>query len=418
MQKLFVRLVLAAWFVALPARAAEAQTEDAAAQEQQPAAASEELLTFPSEEGEGEGQTTPSSTEPGVAPEGSGTVDRQSANAPGKAPDAAVSTLTQNVLLFNQQATQSKKFGLIATISTFAGSGTFMANDFVRRQSDYVGQIFDLRPTFGFNLGGHRMRLQGRVAFETEYTQPNTNPARRFKPFDTSITFADDTLWDFREILFNAAFRLALPTSYESINIRQQWLAATLSGGARRLFGPVQLGLFAGATKYVNGTKTAQRRLDNPRGSDTDTTDTARPGGVSDPVDINAGYANNNWLFSTSFSATYLASDYLAVSYSVGLLNFIRYTVAGDRDAFTSPFGDSGYGTAQLFQSGLNVSYDVGHFVKDLPFRLTASVGASSFHPVQQPDNSGWIAPIVFNTFFDRAANNYGTVYLDLTGIY
>ena len=415
MQKLLVGLVLAAACGALPARAAEGDPENAT--EAPPASAEGELLAFPAEEGEGEGQTTPSSTEPEVAPEGSGNVDRQSASAPGKAPDAGTSTLTQNVLLFNQQATQSKKFGLIATLSTFAGSGTFLANDPLRRQSDYVAQILDLRPTFGFNLGRHRLRLQGRVAFEAEYTQPNTNPSRRFKPFDTSITFADDTLWEFREILFNAAFRLALPTSYESISIRQQWLAATLSGGARRLVGPVQLGLFAGVTKYVNGAKTAQRRLDNPRGDDTETNDTSRPS-VSDPVDINAGYANNNWLFSTSASVTYLASDYLALSYSVGLLNFIRYTIADDRDGFTSPFGDSGAGTAQLFQSGLNVSYDVGHFVQDLPFRLTASVGASSLHPVQQPDNTGWIAPIVFNTFFDRAANNYGTIYFDLTGIY
>lgn len=376
--------------------------------------------TAHAQEGEGEGgdQNTPSSSEAQVGPEGSGNVDTQGAASPNKTPDAASSTLTKNVLLFNQQATRSKKFGLIATLSTFAGSGTFLDNNELRHQNDYVAQMLDLRPTLGFNLGAHRMRLQARLAFEMEYTQPNSNPSRRFKPFDTSLTFADDTLWDFQEILFNAAFRLALPTSYESINIRQQWLAATLSGGARRLVGPFQLLLAAGVTKYVNGAKTAQRRLDEPR--DTDTTDTARPAS-SDPIDINAGYANNNWLITTTFGITWLASDNLAVSYSVGLLNFIKYTIADERDEFTSPYADAGYGTGQLFQSGLNVSYDLTTLAQEtlgLPFRLTASVGASSVHPVQQPDNTGWIAPIVFNTFFDRAANNYGSVYFDLTAIY
>ncbi len=376
--------------------------------------------TAHAQEGEGEGgdQNTPSTTEAQVAPEGAGNVDTQGAASPTKTPDAASSTLTKNVLLFNQQATRSKKFGLIATLSTFAGSGTFLDNSQLRHQNDYVAQILDVRPTLGFNLGAHRMRLQARLAFEMEYTQPNTNPSRRFKPFDTSVTFADDTLWDFQEILFNAAFRLAFPTSYESISIRQQWLAATLSGGARRLVGPFQLLLAGGVTKYVNGAKTAQRRIDAPRDSDTE--DTARPT-ISDPIDINAGYANNNWLISTTFGVTWLASDNLAVSYTVGLLNYIKYTIADDRDQFTSPNADVGFGTGQLFQSGLNVSYDLTTLAQEslgLPFRLTASVGASSVHPVQQPDNTGWIAPIVFNTFFDRAANNYGSVYFDLTAIY
>ena len=368
--------------------------------------------------------------EPGTTP---GNVEEQSAD-PTEQPatsvesprknltDPTTSALTRNVLLQREQATRTKRFGLIATMSTFVGSGTFINNSALRAQRDYVAQVFDFRPTFGFNTHGHRLRLQARIAFETEYTDPNTDTARHWKPYDTSIVFADDTLfkWEQTGILFNSALRLTFPTSYESINVREQWLGVTLSAGARKLVGPVQLGFNSAASRYINGSKVAVRSTNYTRRGEVDGNSASVPQ-TFDPVSLGFGPTNNAWLFGNTASATWLVNDHLAVSASLGLLIFVKYAVTDQRDQYTSDYADIGHGSNERFQSGAEVSYDLTSYAKGdwgLPFGLTVALGAYAVHPVQQADNSGWIAPVVVNSFFSRAANNYGTIYLDLIGIY
>lgn len=336
--------------------------------------------------------------------------------------DPTTSALTRNVLLLREQATRTKRFGLIATVSTLVGSGTFIDNAALRAQRDYVAQVFDFRPTYGFTIEGHRLRLQARIAFETEYTDPNTDSGRHWKPYDTSIALADDTLykWERTGILFNSALRMTFPTSYESINVRQQWLGVTLSAGARRLVGPVQLGFNTAATRYINGSKTAVRRFDYTRRGEADGNTATVPQNF-DPVSLGFGPTNNAWLFGNTVAATWLVTDRLAVSASLGLLIFVKYAVTDTRDQYTSEFADVGHGSNERFQSGLEVSYDLTKKAKEewgLPFGLTLALGAYAVHPVQQADNTGWIAPVVVNSFFSRAANNYGTMYLDVIGIY
>ncbi|MBC7792209.1 MAG: hypothetical protein H7Z43_00755 [Clostridia bacterium] len=336
--------------------------------------------------------------------------------------DPTTSALTRNVLLLREQSTRTKRFGLLATISTFVGSGTFITNDALRQQRDYVAQVFDFRPTYGFNIEGHRLRLQARIAFETEYTDPNTDTARRFKPYDASVAIADDTLfkWDRTGILFNSALRLTVPTSYESINVRQQWLGVTLSAGARRLVGPVQLSFNTAASRYLNGSKVAVRQTNYTRRGEATDNSASVPLSL-DPVNLGFGPTTNAWLFGNTVSATWLVTDNLAVSASLGLLIFVKYAVTDAPDQYTSANADVGRGSSERFQSGLEISYDLTKKAKEgwnLPFGLTLALGAYAVHPVQQTDNSGWIAPVVANSFFSRAANNYGTIYLDVIGIY
>ncbi len=432
MQKLFVGLVLAAASFSLSARAAEGEAEDSATEEKAAEAPAGEggLLEFQPKASPTQETETPPPSADGTIQQSATPTDTsvQSTTAPRKGlNDAATSTLTKNVLLQREQAVRTKRFGLLAALSTYSGSGTFLANDALRHQNDYIAQILDIRPTFGFNLADHRMRLSARFAFETELTQPNTNPSRRWKPFDSSLAIADDTL--FKEpvtgILFNAALRFIFPTSYESIRVREQWLGTGLSLGARRLIGDFQLSFNTSVTKYFNGSKTAIRRLDNARPEDTqdadETADFARSPSASFTSDIQSGPVNTSWLFANTVGVTWLASDRLAVSYSLGLLSFIRYSVQGERDAFTSPNADPGNPTAQRFNSSLEVSYDWSHVTKDewgLPFSFTMALGIAAVHPVQENNNEGWIAPLIVNNFTNRAANNYGSIYLDLVAIY
>jgi len=394
-QHLVVGAVIAALCGALPAQAAEAD---------------------PQPSGEGEQQQT-------SAPPASDSADTSAASATAvnkNLADQANGNLTKNVLLLREQSTRAKNWGLLLTMSTYAGSGEFVSGN-VHGQSRYFAQIYDFRPTYGFNFFTHRLRLQGRVAFELDYTPPpnGTNPARQWRPYDSSIALADDTLyhWDATGILFNTAFRVTLPTSYESINVRQQYLALGLTLGARRLVGPVQLSFTSSSTKYINGSHVA---VATRIGRDTDGSEFAR-GGRDQPQDLDAGYANNNWLFANTLSATFLASDNFAVSASFGLLAFVKYSIVSDRDQFTSPNADAGAGTAQRFSSSLEASYDLSHVTKDvldLPFRLTAALGAYATTPVQQNDNTGWIPPLIINASTSHATNNYGSIYLDLTAIF
>ncbi len=172
-------------------------------------------------------------------------------------------------------------------------------------------------------------------------------------------------------------------------------------------------------TKYINGSHTAISTRDTRA---TDGSEFAR-GPRDTPQDLDAGFANNNWLFANTLSATYLATDNFAVSASFRVLAFIKYAVTKNRsrDQFTSINADPGAGTAQRFSADVEINYDFSHYTKDildLPFRLTAALGAQATTPVQQTDNTGWIPPLIITSFTSRAADNYGSVYLDLTAIF
>jgi hypothetical protein len=400
-QQLVVGAALAAFCCALPAHAADGDPPP------------------PDQQGGATTTSSPSGTQgEEVAPDSADTSVASTTAINKNLADQANGKLTKNVLLLRDQSTRAKSWGLLLTMSTFAGSGEFQSGA-AHGYSKYVAQIYDFRPTYGFNLRTHRIRVQGRFAFEQDWTPPPgfTNPARRWRPYDTSVTVADDTLyhWNLTGILLNTALRVTLPTSYESINVRKQYLALGLTFGARRLVGPVQLAFTSTTTKYFNGSPVAVgTRLAR-------TEDGVENVARDMPQDINAGYANNNWLFANTLSATFLASDNFAVSAAFGVLAFIKYSVHGSRDQYTSPYADPGYGTAQRFTSNIEVNYDLTYITKGklgLPFRLTTALGVQATTPVQTTDNRGWIAPLILNAFTNRAADNYGSIYLDVTAIF
>jgi hypothetical protein len=61
----------------------------------------------------------------------------------------------------------------------------------------------------------------------------------------------------------------------------------------------------------------------------------------------------------------------------------------------------------------------MGDQLASLPVKLSLSAGLTALHPAQTSDNSSIYWPVLWNSFgSDRAANNYGSVYFDITGTY
>ncbi len=319
----------------------------------------------------------------------------------------------------------SKAWGMLVVMNHSMGTGTFLADSTQRSTYAYVGQSWDLRPSYMFDFMGHNLKAMARLGFELELTEPNANPARRFNPADASLYLMDNNIFTepVSGVRFTGGVRYFFPTSYQSINVSERWGALSLFGSANRSFGPLYLVYSFGFTKNFNATKGAQVfkpmgariRRDNPNDD------------LPSPADSAGDYAvgfNSSFLFSNSLAATYNFTDELSLSYSVALRNSFKYTQNNVNvvDEHTSPNADNDTGRSDTLLSTLDVTYVLDGVIKplvDLPFSLMASVGLSAEHPAQTASNDGIMWPFFYQAMAEnRAANNYATFYVDLMGVY
>ena len=125
-----------------------------------------------------------------------------------------------------------------------------------------------------------------------------------------------------------------------------------------------------------------------------------------------------------SFGVDYSVTENLSVSYSLLIRNFFSYTDDNVNavDGYTSPYADAGRGRVDQLWPSLSVDYGVDEWVKkvaDLPVSLSVSAGITALHPAQTRDNKGIMWPFFYQAFAqNRAANNYGSVFADITGTF
>ena len=326
-------------------------------------------------------------------------------------------------LAADEETEDDKPFGAMVVLDHSFGTGNFVKDANVRRQSDYIAQSWDIRPSYSFPLFGHKLKVMARFLFEIEYTKPDTNPSRRFKPIDSSIYLSDSEIYKepFTEIAFNAGTRIFFPTSYESINVTKRWTAMTVYGGASRSIGPVDLSYGLSVSKYFNGSKIAVGRNTVARSSDATYGNVT---GTGDPHQIAAGYANTSFAIVNSVSVGYNFTENLALGYSLLFWNTFRYNIADDLGCSTedNPYLDCERGRSDNLWPSLEVSYKLDDLLKEvypLPFGLTAAGGITALHPALTADNKNIIWPVFWQAFAsNRAANNYGSIYFDLVGTY
>lgn len=318
--------------------------------------------------------------------------------------------------------TADRAFGALVVLDHSMGTGTFLKDPTLRASRAYVVQSWDLRPTYKFDFFDHKLKAGGRFLFEVELTTPDTNPARRFRPADSSLYVLDNNIYTepFTGVTFSGVARWFLPTSWESVNVTKRWGAFALGAGASRSFGPVYLDYGFSFTKNVNGTKGMQIPTDvAPHAF-------LGPAGRGDelPLDAIDNGLNKSFRITNSFAVTYNFTDNLSASYALLILNDFRYTQDNINtvDEYTSRYADAGRGRVDSLWPTLDVTYVLDEVVGKLyplPFSLMVSGGITALHPAQRADNGAILWPVLWNVMaFNRAADNYATFYLDLVGVY
>ena len=339
--------------------------------------------------------------------------------APAAAEGGASVSAAVNPMMAEMQG-EMKSFGVQVVLDHAFGTGSFVKNRELRRTAAYAAQSWQIQPYMKVNLLGKDLKLSGKVGFELEFTQPDMND-RRFKPSDISVALADPKLFKFEGLGVNVSgeVRGYLPTSYESIGVKKQWTALSGKLAFSRAFGNAVVMYSFGMTKYVNGAKIPEKSATLCRVSD----GCAAPTGIDDPTNYNAGYANSSFMMMNAFVAAYNITELLGVSYSLAIVNMYKYKVVDGVDEFTSINADPNRGRMDLLAPSLSLSYGLSDGILkdivDLPGSLSLSAGIAAMHPAQKADNTGILWPVFFNTFGNnRAANNYGSFFVDLVGVF
>ena len=321
----------------------------------------------------------------------------------------------------------ARPWGGVIVLDHFVGSGTFMSDATLRSHFAYVGQSWDIRPHYVFDFQSIKLKAAARILFEYEYTTPDTSPARRFKPADTTLSLSAPELYrePWSEVSLNASIRWLLPTSWESINVKEQWGAAGFAIGAQRFFGPLHVAYSFAMYKYFNS-EIARTTVGSvcPLGASCYKAGRdAPPSGTGAEFSYPAGPLNYSFAVLNTFAVDYSISENMSVSYSLLIRNFFAYKDSNVNvaDSYCSPVGDcTERGQTDELWPSLSVDYVIDEWVKkavDLPVSLSVSAGITALHPAQTKDNKSIMWPFFYQAFAQgRAADNYGSVFLDLAG--
>ena len=146
--------------------------------------------------------------------------------------------------------------------------------------------------------------------------------------------------------------------------------------------------------------------------------------GAGGAVRQELGAGNTNFDIINSFRVKYNISESLSTSYSLTIWNSFNYDIDGcdEPDGFTSSNADCDGGRSDRLWPTLEVAYELDGLlsnVAELPVSLSVAGGLTALHPAQSADNSGILWPWFYPAFANgRAANNYGSIYIDLIGVY
>ena len=314
----------------------------------------------------------------------------------------------------------SKPWSLSARTAFSVGSAAFASNDYIADYYESIGMSMTLGAGYSFEVLGQSLRagfsFPFRVALQDEV---NSNPSRRFSPFDSSLSLSAGSLFKdeaLTGINVSGSFSWAIPTSFESINTRKKWGGLSTGLTFSRAWGGFTASLSSSFFKGFHSSKVPLAPTEIYRASDLATVN-------GDVAFIERGFANTSYGFSQSLSLGYSFLENFSFGYNVGVANYFKYDIIPDDDIYT-PEGsdlDTEAGRLDSLSAGLSFTCNIAGLLKDvveLPTSLSATLAASASHPAQTPDNKGFILPLVFNNFGNRAANNYSSISLSLTAAY
>jgi hypothetical protein len=331
--------------------------------------------------------------------------------APAPAPVDGSATATVEV----KAAEEDKSpFSAVVTLDHSIGTGTFVRNSGERDRARSVTESWDVRASYKFPFMDHKLSLGGRFMFDLSLTPPDTNPPRRFVPTDASVSVSDKNLYQHEAsgVDVDGVVRLFLPTSWESIAVRRQWTALQVGAGFSRSFGAFDLKWSPGATKYINTSPVAMKYYDASREAVSH---------LANPATLGAGFGNPNFQITNSFDVGYNYGELWKFSYSLAIMNAFLYDVGHD-DQYKGVNADSGAGRKDRLWPTLDATYALSDALGDklqLPVKLELSAGITALTPAQTANNKNLMWPVFYQAFAtNRAADNYGSIYFDISGTY
>ncbi|MEM6274591.1 MAG: hypothetical protein AAF735_05055 [Myxococcota bacterium] len=344
-------------------------------------------------------------------------------------PGVGATTKSWQLLLFTSTAFSSGNFVSRETITDATGAPI----DTVADRTGIIVQNFDVRGQWLTEAWGENWRLRARLPFDVEYTSPNRDPARRFRPFDLAIDVTDmsiinDETWG----ILLGGVRLTLPTSRLSRS-RDRITQASLF---TTLIKPFDFGLmvFAGLRLSRNWSDAVPddcgfirsdeggTPLDGDASSECSAvsgSEAARSGGTQ--LLLESGQPNPDWEGSASLGLQYSVTSRFTVSYGLAYILSSGFSI--DEDEFTSENAEGGDDIQSDFWStSISANYLLNDMLTDLagelPFSLSAGVTLAAFHPTTDLSNDSFL-PLFYTAFREnRSAANYAQVGVDLIASY
>ncbi|MEE2961425.1 MAG: hypothetical protein VYA34_11825 [Myxococcota bacterium] len=316
-----------------------------------------------------------------------------------------------------------KNYGVSLSLTHAVGSASFLQDDTLRASRGLVYQAWGLSGFYSFDILGQKFKVSPRMGFTLELTEPDSNPARRFDPSDSSLSLSASGLKDdLTGIGFSPYLRVTLPTSYRSLNINKRWVTLKAGLGLNRTFGDFSISLATGFTKAFSQNKVSSKYTETPRLSDFGNCNVASAGegGIHAVYECVSGSGTLNFAVTSNIGFEYQILETLSISYSVSLSNSFRHAIIDEEDDLTAPHADTGMGRSDSLSESLALSFSLSELLTpDSPvsYRLSLSMDAS--HPAQTADNRAIMWPFFYNSFGqNRAANNYGEISLGISGSY
>lgn len=305
----------------------------------------------------------------------------------------------------------------------YFGSGNFIQNDFVRQRNNRIWQTWQFSPSYQFELFGHNLVASAYFFFDVNLTATNSNPDYRWVPYNAQLILMDPQIYKepVTGIAFNGSVRYIAPTSRGAFRVGRRLGGVSGALGASRRVGPVNFSYQFRFDKYLNTDPVRSSISDVSRASDGNMALNPTGGGI-DGIRLRAGFGNRSFAMFNTLSVNWAITKALSLSYAVTLFNAYDYKLVQEEDEFTSPYADADRGRTDILSPTLAMSYRLSpalNKVLDLPFSLSASAGIQALQPAQTANNEQIMWPFFYNVFGqNRAANNFGTVYVGLSGSY
>ncbi len=384
---------------------------------------------------------------------------------PAAAPAAGGMTITDadatvTVEEEKEEEEAKKPWSVSVSLGHSIGSGTFLANEYLRETRERVSQSWSFSGSYRFPLWGHMLSAGVSTGFSVNLVDAQGIDSRQVRLRSTSLSLSDGSVYkdELTGINLNAGLSYSLPSTIESFATNNgSYGSLGLNMGLARKFGDfgVRLGFSMGHTlhKYKVGWA-----VDTVAGSSWNQWGCIEAIEADDDTaavyQCATGGANSFLSLSNSLGLRYKITDLLSVSYGLSFSNSFKYAMAGEGDEYTQPgsnrvspevdgqsinssdneqyddttYGatqnqgaDTGVGLSRRFSSSFGISYGLSKGIAEwveLPFSLSISAKIAASHPAQDRDGDLFL-PLFYNSFGEnRAANSYGSVSFALSGSY